>query len=241
VSSLAPDFERADLPTAVAAHLARQILSGEIDPGNTLPNYDELSISFGVSKPALREALKILASKGLILSRPRTGTRVRPRSDWRLLDEDMLRWQSQAGVSRSFVNNLIEVRRIFEPAIARLAAERATSRHIEEMADALRVMAAKVNDPPGFVAADVRFHGTMLAAAGNEILTQIGGPVGRALQATDEISLRSCETAQESLPLHRAVLEAIRSHDLEAAAEAMSELIARAERDLAHVIEQTGL
>ena len=77
-----------------------------------------------VSRTAYREALKFLTSKGLIEAKPKTGTRVRPRGEWNLLDPDILRWSLQAGPSLDFARDLFELRRTIEPEATRLAALR---------------------------------------------------------------------------------------------------------------------
>ena len=107
----------------IAASLRRQIITGELEPGEPLPNEAALMERFGVSRPTLREAFRILTSKGLVEGRPKAGTRVCPRSQWSLLDPDLLAWHFEAQPSRKFLRNLFELRLIVEPGAARDAAQ----------------------------------------------------------------------------------------------------------------------
>ncbi|MGH8432151.1 MAG: FadR/GntR family transcriptional regulator, partial [Solimonas sp.] len=77
----------------VLNQIGQRILRGDLTPGDALPNADDWSAAEGVSRTVLREALKVLAGKGLVESRPKTGTRVRPRSHWNFLDPDVLAWR----------------------------------------------------------------------------------------------------------------------------------------------------
>src|SRR6266480_6010336 len=79
--------------------IGRKILGGELPPGALLPAEPEL----GASRTVLREAIKVLAAKGLVEARPKTGTRVRPRDAWNLLDPDVLAWQQGGGSSPSLL------------------------------------------------------------------------------------------------------------------------------------------
>jgi DNA-binding FadR family transcriptional regulator len=72
----------------------------------------------------VREAIKVLAAKGLVESRPKTGTRVRAPESWNLLDPDVLAWQQEGTPQPVFLRKLTEVRLIVEPAAAELAAQR---------------------------------------------------------------------------------------------------------------------
>src|SRR5438128_7743542 len=106
--------------------IGRKILGGELPPGALLPAEPEL----GASRTVLREAIKVLAAKGLVEARPKIGTRVRPRDAWNLLDPDVLSWQREGTAPVAFLRKLTEVRRIVEPAAAELAGERATARDV---------------------------------------------------------------------------------------------------------------
>ncbi|RWF40725.1 MAG: FadR family transcriptional regulator, partial [Mesorhizobium sp.] len=99
------------LHATVVEQIGLRIVQGDFLPGEALPNADDSSEMLGVSRTVLREAIKVLAGKGLVESRPKTGTRVRPRSDWNFLDPDVLSWRYAGGVSAEDVRALFELRR----------------------------------------------------------------------------------------------------------------------------------
>ena len=105
--------------------IGRRILGGELAPGAMLPREAELVRELGISRTAVREAIKVLAAKGLVESRQKLGMRVRPERAWNLLDPDVLAWQAASGPSPELIEHLVELRRMIEPAAARLAFYRA--------------------------------------------------------------------------------------------------------------------
>src|SRR5207344_2413714 len=102
--------------------LGMRIVAGEFKPGDRLPAESRLLADYEVSRPVLREATRVLVAKGLVLSRQRAGAIVRPRSEWHLLDPDVLYWLIQSKPQQEFVETLLTVRKVFEPAAAALAA-----------------------------------------------------------------------------------------------------------------------
>src|SRR4028118_868378 len=94
------------LAVQVLEHLGHQILSGEVPVGGQLPTEAALCEHFGVSRTAVREAIKALSAKGFIEVRTKTGTRVRPRRDWNLLDPEVLAWQGELGADEYFLDKL---------------------------------------------------------------------------------------------------------------------------------------
>src|SRR5947207_14750698 len=128
----------------VVHKIGRKIVGGGLPPGALLPAQPEL----GASRTVLREAIKVLAAKGLVESRPKTGTRVRPREAWNLLDTDVLAWQQAGAGSPTLLRALTEVRRFIEPAAAELAALRADTRDQAELARALEEMGRTAEGEP---------------------------------------------------------------------------------------------
>src|SRR5215471_1144366 len=102
----------------IVAALARRILSGEIEPLTYLPKESELCAQYGVSRTVIREATKVLESKGLLRSRSRVGTQVLDVKQWNMLDPDLLAWSGPAFYDPGFTNSLMEARRIIELAAA---------------------------------------------------------------------------------------------------------------------------
>jgi DNA-binding FadR family transcriptional regulator len=99
-------FSRRSLHGQVAHDIGRRILGGLVKPGELLPCETELSHTLGVSRTALREAIKVLSGKGLIESRPKTGTRIRPRESWNFLDPDGLTWAFEANTAEHCIDEL---------------------------------------------------------------------------------------------------------------------------------------
>ncbi|AUG81187.1 GntR family transcriptional regulator [Kitasatospora sp. MMS16-BH015] len=192
---------------------------------------EQLEQELGVSKTVVREALRVLAAKGLIASRQKRGTFVRPRADWRLLDSDLLRWQGQGVPAEGFLDNLAEVRAIVEPAGARLAAQRRDEADLAALDEALAAMAEAGADGAALVEADLRFHRALLAAAHNELLTRMEVVIETGLRVRNDL-VHGADSWADSLPAHRAVLTAVRAQDPEAAEQAVHRLLAQATADL---------
>ena len=153
-----------------AEHIGRRIVSGELRPGTTLPNSTELARQLSIARPALREALKLLAGKGLVESTPRRGTVVRSPDVWNSLDEDVLSWQLGDSPNAAFVRDLFELRRIIEPEAAACAAHRATRTMLSDIENALHVMESAETKSSASIKADVAFHLSILVASGNGFL-----------------------------------------------------------------------
>src|SRR5436305_6450309 len=120
-------LQRQNLPEQVVRQIGLSIMRNDFKPGDTLLSEPELSLQFNVSRSVLREALKMLGAKGLIQSRPKIGTRVRSRTEWNLLDPDVNVWQYETSPNTSFLQEICEIRLMFEPMGSRLAAVRATA------------------------------------------------------------------------------------------------------------------
>lgn len=209
--------------------IARRILAGEIAEGATL-NLAALQAELDVSLTALREALKVLSAKGIVDARQKRGTFVRPRTDWNLLDGDVIRWQLAEGAGEQFLDQLHEVRTIVEPAAARLAAARATPDDVAALDAALVEMSA-ATDPVAAVGADLNFHRALLAATHNELLERMEVVMETGLAERDRL-VHGVAYDDDPVPSHRAVVEAIRSGNATDAERAMRDLLDKAVRDV---------
>jgi len=215
----------------VAHDIGRRVVSGEIAEGTFLPREAELAAQFCVSRQAIREALKVLAAKGLVHSRRRTGTIVLPRSSWNLLDPDVLAWHPPERLQPEFLNHLIELRRVIEPAAAALAAERGSREAIAAIGAALADMQRTLDDRPEFIRADVAFHSAICAASGNVFFERIGEACGPLLVSSFALQGRKRDrdtVAADTLPIHVLVYEAIAGHDPQRARKEMENLLSRA-------------
>jgi GntR family transcriptional regulator, galactonate operon transcriptional repressor len=225
-------YPKRGLHGEVVHRIALRILRGEVAPGAAFPNAADLSTELQVSRTSVREAIKVLAAKGLLESRPKTGTRVRPRSHWSWLDADVLAWQYEAEPDEQFLKNATEIRQVIEPAAAGLAAARATDAEIAGLEDAYRQMQLTVRDIESFLAADLHFHIAILTACHNELLDQMSSAIGTGLSASGTVTNQVPGAAAASLPLHHAVFQAIARRDVEAARAAMRDLVDRAASDI---------
>lgn len=218
-------LQRQNLSEQVVHQVGLSIMRNEFKPGDTLSSEPELSLQFNVSRPVMREALKVLSAKGLIESRPKTGTRVRPRAEWNILDPEVIGWLYEVGPDRSFLDALCEVRLMFEPMAARLAAARTTDDEVKSMEDCYQRMEKGVNSPETYIPADLAFHAAICAAAHNEMLQKITATLAPSLQVSRIVTSRLPGANLAAMPVHRAVMEAIRKRDEQAAEETMHKLV----------------
>lgn len=218
-------LQRQNLSEQVVHQIGLSIMRNDFKPGDTLSSEPELSLQFNVSRPVMREALKILSAKGLIESRPKTGTRVRPRAEWNILDPEVINWLYEVGPDRSFLDALCEVRLMFEPIAARLAAARATGEEVKTIEECYRRMEEGVNSPEAYIPADLAFHAAICAAAHNEMLQKITATLAPSLQVSRVVTSRLPGANLAAMPVHQAVMEAIRKRDERAAEESMHKLV----------------
>jgi GntR family galactonate operon transcriptional repressor len=214
-----------------------RVVGGGLEPGDLLPEA-ELIAELGVSRTVMREAIKVLAAKGLVESKPRVGTRVRPRNRWRLTDPDVLAWQSENGMDETFLQNLAEVRYFIEPVATRLAALRANEEEVGRIEEAYSQMEAHVFDSEAYIAADMQFHFGILVACHNEVLEQMAAAIGEALEISRKVTVETPGSSEAHLPLHKAVVEAIVEGDADAAEKAMRELIDFVQNDIDRFVQR---
>lgn len=200
--------------------------------GAALPTEPEIGAELGVSRTVVREAIKTLAAKGMVVTGPRKGTRVRPVADWNLFDPDVVAFRVAAGVDARFLNDLLELRLTIEPMAARLAATRAAPADLARIEAALTLMADAVDDKGLHVAADIEFHQAILAASGNQFVASLAPLLGALLDVSFRHTVRSAEAANEAIGFHRAVLRAIAGRKPAAAEKALRFLIHDARSDI---------
>lgn len=205
------------LAGSVVADLAGRIIRGEWAPGDSIGNEAALMNGQGVSRTTVREAVKILASKGLLEVRPRTGTRVLPPERWNVLDPDMLGWMFAGPLSIALMRHLHELRTIIEPAAAALAAERATDDERARILACAERMEQAGEDSPAFVAADVEFHTTILEASRNPFLITFTSGIRTLLHAFFRATARDPGAFASGRPRHRQLANAILARDSTAA------------------------
>ena len=216
---------------SIVDRLGRAIAGGTFAPAGALPREDEIAARFTVSRTVVREATRTLQALGLVATRPRTGTRVRPAAEWRLLDPQVMGWISEAGPSPAFIRDLIELRQMIEPAASALAAERASPVDVEGIRAATGAMAS-ARTVAAHQRADFAFHETILSASGNILLLQLTPVMHGVLHASFALSMHDRKAIRASVALHEAVAHAIAARRPDEARAAMSAVLDSARRDI---------
>ena len=190
-----------------------------------------------MSRQAVREALKVLAAKGLVSSRRRAGTCVLPRSAWNLLDPDVLAWHPVSRLSPGFLRDLIELRHLVEPAAAGLAAARGDRDRIAAIGTALDVMRRSVDDPEAFARADTGFHVAAFAASGNALIDRLSTILRPLLNASFAFQEMARPDNANTVRLHAVVYEAIVAGDAQAARREMETILSIATTEVERAID----
>lgn len=196
----------------VVNELGKRIVGGHYPAGQVLPKEEQLGLELKVSRTALREAVKVLAAKGLLESRPRVGTRVRERDTWNLLDPDILLWQCTTGSDVSFLRHLNELRAMIEPGAVSLAASSRTEEQLNQIAQALKRM-QKSKNITQWVEADLDFHTAIFKATNNPLIMPLAAIIGSALTTLLNLTARSASDFKSGLPDHEKVFQAIEQQD----------------------------
>jgi DNA-binding FadR family transcriptional regulator len=209
----------------IARDIGTRIVSGRISPGRILSGEIEASARLRVSRTAYREAVRILAAKGLVDSRPKLGTRVSEPSHWHLLDPDVLGWMFTSNPNASLLEELFELRAIIEPTASALAATRRSKGQLQALRDSLdRMMQHSLTSEAG-QQADRDFHTVLIEASGNRFLASLSSSVAAALLWMPVLQQGKGPLVRDPTPDHERVYEAIAARDPQAAANAMTDLI----------------
>jgi DNA-binding FadR family transcriptional regulator len=225
---------------SLASVLGREIIVGLHPPGSRLPSEASLLVRFGVSRPTLREAFRALEAKGLIVSRQKVGTLVRAKSNWNMLDPDFLAWHMRAAPTPEFVNDVFQLRQIFEPQACFLAARCRDAAALKRISAAYADMERRKSGRGDLIGADVRFHKEILDATGNRLIGALGGLIETALVGTFRMGWRGVAIKDERLLQHGAVLEAIAAQKPEEAQACMAQLLQDSAADVRRALEKDG-
>jgi GntR family transcriptional repressor for pyruvate dehydrogenase complex len=154
----------------IVQQVEESIHKGAMKPGDQLPPERELAQQFGVSRTAVREAVKALREKGLVEAYPGRGTFITDGTSYSMRQslDRMLRVGQAEGSGF-----LAEVREILEPEIAGMAATRADTEDLASMREQIRIMDEARKDPDAFIEADLDFHLTLAEAAANPIILSL--------------------------------------------------------------------
>ncbi|MDP3895380.1 MAG: FadR/GntR family transcriptional regulator [Mesorhizobium sp.] len=209
----------------IAHEIGLRIVRGDYPPGTILPNEAKWSKTFGVSRSAVREAIKMLMAKSLLSSRPKIGSWVLPRERWNLLDRDVLGWYAMSPDREAFLRTVQEFRHIIEPEATALAAARRSEAQMAEISAACREMGAAVSLPER-TAADTRFHLAILRASGNDLLVPLGVLIESALEHLFVFVTREANDLRHAQKLHESIERNIRLQRPAAARAAVRKLLA---------------
>ncbi len=194
----------------VAREIARGILSGELPEGSVIPGEMVLCEEFGISRTALREAVKLLTSKGLLESRPKVGTKVVERAYWNFLDPQLIEWMEGLIDDQVFFEQFLSLRRAIEPEACALAARHATAEQRIKLSEIFQVMcevasAAEFNQQH-WIEIDMKFHNLIFNSTGNYFYL----PFGNILETMFKNFLaHSSKEGGVCLKEHRDIYEAI--------------------------------
>ncbi len=210
---------------SLASEIGLRIVRGDYPPGTILPNEQQWSQTFEVSRSAVREAIKMLMAKSLLASRPKVGSWVEPRERWNLLDRDVLNWYSSLPNREPFLKTVQEFRYIIEPEATALAAKRRSSEQMEEITKACVDMGT-ARTLPERTKADTRFHLAILRASGNELLVPLGVLIESALDQLFVFVTREANDLRHAQSLHEDIEKCIRLQRPDAARRAVRRLLA---------------
>lgn len=204
--------------------LGKAIVCGEYNTDG-LPTEAELCDKFGVSRSAVREAVKMLSAKGLIASKPRQGIRVQPEEDWNIFDPDLLRWSLESKPSMNVLKEFLQVRIAIEPEAAALAARFATQEQIDAIETALERMKNAEDNSPEDLDADIAFHISILYASNNRFYVRLRDFIQTALRVSISHTSPMKANHEGIVEDHAKVFNAIKNRNPEQAKHSMLLLI----------------
>lgn len=219
----------APLYEQVVEQIESLIIEGQLKQGERLPAERHLSERFGVSRTVIREAVKSLQEKGLVEIRPGVGTFVHNSMSeiMRQSLERMVMIDQQQGLG-----NLMEVREIFEPQIAALAADKASPENIAAMQEAIKVMDASMHDVDAFISADHAFHLALAKATQNQLIVSLLDSIVDLLtEQRHQIVSKNPEGPKHGQEYHKRILQAVKDRDWKLARRTMFEHLKQVRED----------
>jgi len=223
----------------IVQQIEDSILKGDLSEGSQLPAERDLAKQFGVSRTAVREAIKALQEKGLVDAFPGRGTFVTKgtsNSMRRYLDRLI-----KSGEPDGWAH-VVEMREILEPEIAALAAVRATDQDLATMREAVEVMDSASRDSVAYIEADLDFHLALAEAAANPIVLSLIDSIVGLLREQRLRIFRVGGGPERGQYHHRRILEAIQHHDAPGARAAMQAHLSQVREDSRNTaaVEQPG-
>ncbi|HEX5540290.1 MAG TPA: FadR/GntR family transcriptional regulator [Micromonospora sp.] len=229
------------LHARVLDQLGTAICAGQLAPGAVL-YIDDLVDRHGVSRSVIREVLRVLSSMGLVESRRRVGTLIRPAADWNVFDPQVIRWRLASTGRIAQLRSITELRTAVEPQAAWLAATRATPEEASDLVGLAAKMwaAGEAGDETEFLRLDIEFHRQVLLSSGNEMFVKLQEIVAEVLTGRHHYHLMPQHPHEQALQLHADVAQAIQRHDGERAKQAMVLIMEQAFDEMSSIWEQIG-
>ncbi len=216
----------------VQSELTRRIVTGHVSPLSRLPKETELAEEFDVSRVVIREAMKVLAEKGLIEIQQGRGTTVNPAHRWNPMDPQVLMHLGNGSSFYTVQAELLEARMVFEVKLAGLAATRMTDRDLGRMENLLRTMDQYLDDPDRFSELDAEFHVTLIQGGKNAILAKLLEPVHDLLKVGFQQTILKPGAAQQAQVFHWAIYDGLKRRNPVATQEAVQRHLIRAQENL---------
>jgi len=217
------------LHARVLDQIGTAVCSGEMGSGDLL-YIDDLAERYAVSRSVVREALRVLASMGMVESRRRVGTQIRPMTRWNVYDPQVIRWRLASHQRNAQLRSMTELRTAVEPQAARLAAERTSADAGSDLVSTAAKMwaAGQQGDEAEFLRLDIDFHRQVLAGSGNDMFVKLHELVAEVLAGRHHYGLMPRYPQDEALRLHADVAQAIQRRDGDRAEEAMVRIMQQA-------------
>ena len=202
------------------------MVAGTYPVGSILPGDVELAQRFKVSRTVLRETMKTLAAKGMVVAKARVGTRVTEKNLWNMFDSEIIAWHFDNGATEEFLLQLYDIRLAFEPFAAGLVAERATGDDIAHLRELALVMAEPGHTTESLALADLRFHLAVADASHNPFMRTLGSLIEAALVGMFRISTPPSQNGFSNIAdTHMRIVDAIAAGDVAGARKAMEDVI----------------
>lgn len=215
------------LTQQIVEDLGAAIVTGKFDK-HDFPIEAEICAHYDASRSIVREAVKVLNAKGLVIARPRKGTHVRPEQEWNLLDPDVLGWMLKRRFSLPLLIDFTRARMAIEPAASAEAARTSTAEQQHELSAALDRLQDAENGKDDPLEADIAFHLAILAASNNQFFQSMSPVVETALRFSIRMTNREAGRQSGRVSDHKAILDGILTSDPDAAAAASRKLLEEA-------------
>ena len=219
-----------------AEQIAEKVRSGELRLGDKLPPERELAVHMQISRPTLREAVRVLVGAGVVEVRRGPGGGIFVAGE--VVPVELVRARSSLRLSE--VHDVLEARRLVEPGAAQLAAQRGGEADLgacERSIDAMRAIVDRgyrAEDEDRFLQLDMQFHLALARASGNPVVEALMRTLLRRLEIARDMAMHLPLVPQWTIDIHERTLEAVRSGDLDTVAEVMDEHLGQLERTATH-------